>query len=138
MNVNVLPKIATDATPIRPVILEAKAPRRTVTGRNIAHARRSPVERALLAADILAGRVGLADLTAKQVAAMLKTNQVYVDAARHLSTAERRLVEAELRPLKPKKRPTPPRDDEVLTRAIHRLGVDRVLEIAARLERVAA
>lgn len=133
---DLLPQIVTDATPVAPVIL--KVPRRQVTGRNIAHARRSPIERALLAADILAGRVDLVGLTAKQIAVMLKTNQPYVDAARDLSAAERRLVEAGLRPLKPAKRPTLQCDDEVLTRAIRRLGVDRVLEIAAQLERIAA
>ena len=53
-----------------------------VTGRNIAHGRRSATERALLAADVSAGRKRLAKLTDRQLAAILHVSGPYVSAAK--------------------------------------------------------
>jgi hypothetical protein len=53
----------------------------TVTGRNIAHAHRTSVERAFLVADVVAGRVQFVDLTVKQLAAIARVSQGYANAA---------------------------------------------------------
>ena len=53
-----------------------------VTGRNIAHGHRTPTERALLAADVSAGRKQLAKLTDGQLAAILHVSAPYVSAAK--------------------------------------------------------
>jgi hypothetical protein len=57
----------------------------TVTGRNVAHAHRSAVERALLAADLIAGRAELVKPTATQAATLLKVSVPYVHAARNIA-----------------------------------------------------
>jgi hypothetical protein len=125
------------ASPAVPVAI--KAPPRQVSGRNLAHGKRTPVERAFLAADIAAGRVVVVNLTARQVATMLKTNQVYVDAARRLSHAERSAVLDGLRPLiiKPAKR-SAPSDAEILVGIVACHGVDRTLEMIVAAEVAAA
>jgi hypothetical protein len=52
-----------------------------VTGRNVAQAKRNAVERALLAGDIVRGRVRFADWTIGQAATILKVCPAYVAAA---------------------------------------------------------
>jgi hypothetical protein len=87
-----------------------KVPPRQVTGRYLAHARLTPTERAFLAADIVDGRAVVVDLTATQVARILRTNATYVAAASKLTHAERRAVRYGLRPLiarKPEQLPLP-------------------------------
>ena len=66
-----------------------------VTGRNIAHGHRTPTERALLAADVSAGRKQLAKLTDGQLAAILHVSGPYISAAKIVTrTSEaRRQVE---------------------------------------------
>ena len=61
----------------------------SVTGRNVAHGRRTAVERAFLAADLHLGRVNLVKPTVKQVAAMLTVSQAYVAAAKAVAHDER-------------------------------------------------
>jgi hypothetical protein len=53
-----------------------------VTGRNIAHGHRTATERALLAADVSAGRKQLAKLTDGQLAAILHVSGRYISAAK--------------------------------------------------------
>jgi hypothetical protein len=52
-----------------------------VTGRNLAHAHRSAVERALLAADLHLGKCTLVQPTIKQMAALLRVSPLLVAAA---------------------------------------------------------
>ena len=52
-----------------------------ISGRNIAHAKRSPGQRAILAADILTGKVKIDKPTMKQVANLLRVSTVYVERA---------------------------------------------------------
>ena len=52
-----------------------------VTGRSIAHTKRTAGQRALLAADILAGKVRIDKPTMKQVASLLHVSVPYVQAA---------------------------------------------------------
>jgi hypothetical protein len=52
-----------------------------LTGRRVAHFKRSATERAFLAADLVTGRAQLAKPTIGQAAALLKVSPSYVDAA---------------------------------------------------------
>lgn len=60
---------------------------RIVTGRNIAHGHRTATERALLAADIAAGRVQLVQPTDGQLATILTVSVPYVRAAKIVARA---------------------------------------------------
>jgi hypothetical protein len=114
-----------------------RVPPRQVTGRNIAHGKRSPVERAILAADVIAGRVVITDLTQQQVMSLLRASKPYVAAARRLSRTERQAVFAGWRPLvvKPTKRSAPtPSDAETLANIVARHGVDAALEMIVAAE----
>jgi hypothetical protein len=52
-----------------------------ISGRNVAHRKRTPGQRALLAADILTGKVRLDRPTLKQTATLLHVSVPYVEAA---------------------------------------------------------
>jgi len=53
----------------------------TITGRNLAHARRTAVERALAAADLHVGRLSLVEPTVIQAAALARVSVGYAHAA---------------------------------------------------------
>lgn len=57
------------------------SPATTLTGRNIAHAKRATAERALVAADLHLNRAALTRPTIGQVAILLKVSRAYVAAA---------------------------------------------------------
>jgi hypothetical protein len=75
--------------------------RATLTGAGLAQRRRrmSPAERAVLAADIVDGRVVLQGLTVKSIAALVGVNVGYVDHALKLTPAQRQQVRDGDRPL---------------------------------------
>jgi hypothetical protein len=60
-------------------------PVNVVSGRNIAHVRRTAAQRALLAADILDGKVRLEDLTQLQLAAILHVSVPSIQTARRIN-----------------------------------------------------
>jgi hypothetical protein len=60
-------------------IYTASAASATLTGRNLAHGRRTAGQRALLAADLSAGRVQLERLTATQAALLCGVSLAYVE-----------------------------------------------------------
>ena len=66
--------------------IKVRVPPLTVTGRNIAHGHRTPIERAFLVADLLAGRVQLQKMTAQQLAAIVRASIPDVQAAQLVST----------------------------------------------------
>jgi hypothetical protein len=70
-----------------------------VTGRYVAHARMSKVERALLAAEIHAGAVRLEHLTVVQLAKLLGVSSAYVHHALAATPTERREIKAGVRSL---------------------------------------
>ena len=63
--------------------------------------RMTPVERAVLAADIIDGKVVLQGLTAKSVAHLVGTNQSYMFAALRATPVQRAAILAGTRPLMP-------------------------------------
>ena len=118
---------------------------REIAGRNLAHARRTAVERALLAADIAAGRVAVTGLTLKQAVALTGASLSYAGVATKLDAGERRAVARGWRPLIPQNvaRPKPaPTLAELWDRATpeEREAVvrPRVPEVWATIEHVLA
>jgi hypothetical protein len=57
----------------------------TISGRNLAHGRRTAGQRALLAADLSAGRVRLERVTATQAALLCGVSLAYVEAAQAIA-----------------------------------------------------
>jgi hypothetical protein len=72
---------------------------REITGRNLAHAKRTPTERALLASDLASGRAVLIAPTLRQAAMLTGANGSYAQAAMKLDAGERRSVANGWRPL---------------------------------------
>jgi hypothetical protein len=74
---------------------------RTISGASLARFLRhmSAPQRAVLAAEILNGRIILTDLTAKAVAALVDVNQSYVNAALRCTPEQRLAVASGKRPL---------------------------------------
>ena len=62
-----------------------KVPSKVITGRNIAHSRRTSVQRALLVADLLAGRAVLKQPTAQQLASIARVSIPYIWAAQQIA-----------------------------------------------------
>jgi hypothetical protein len=115
---------------------------RQITGRNLAHTRRTPVERALLAADLASGRAVLVEPTMRQIVALTGASPSYAMAAASLDEGERRSVSRGWRPMVPQqaKRPARPIDwsqitDTALVTGAGTLGTDRLLAIAIQAER---
>jgi hypothetical protein len=126
----------------------SSASARCVTGASLAQIawRMTPIERAVLAADIIDGKVVLQGLTAKSVAHLVGTNQSYMFAALRASPEQRAKILAGTRPLMPTRaRPVPSPaafawanvEDEVLVEAVKMIGLDRTLNAAAEAERTA-
>jgi hypothetical protein len=118
--------------------------RRAISGASLAQiARRmTPVERAVLAADVVDGRILIQGLTAKSVAHLVGTNQSYMFAALRLSPEHRQAVLNGTRPLVPpraRRQPAAAIDwgavgDDELVEAVRQIGVDRALNAAAAAE----
>ena len=70
-----------------------KAPAKVVTGRNVAHARRTKTERAFLALDIARGDVVVVCPTMTQACKLVGVNLTYVHKAARMTAAERHVVE---------------------------------------------
>jgi hypothetical protein len=68
-------------------------PSTTVTGLNLAHAKRTAVERALLAADLHTGLIHLVNPTVLQSAALAGVSQPYVAMALRAAPDQRRMIE---------------------------------------------
>ena len=120
---------------------------RKVSGRHLAHTRRSAVQRALLAADIAAGRTIMTGPTLRQAILLTGASPTYAAAAAKLNASERRSVANGWRPLIPQiaRRPSPvpaPTFGDAWDRATHaeREAVvrPRVAEIWNTIEKVIA
>jgi len=117
--------------------------RRTISGAGLSQLRRrmTAVERAVLAAEIIDGRVILQGLTTRTVADLTGSNLAYVHAALSLSVNEREQVLNGTRSLiEPAEvRSRPPMDwarfgQLELVEAVKQIGVDRVLDAAVAAE----
>ena len=103
--------------------------------------RMTPVERAVLAADIIDGKVVLQGLTAKSVAHLVGTNQSYMFAALRATPVQRAAILAGTRPLMPACARSMPTvidwaevDTGKIVEAIKLIGIDRALEAAIAVE----
>ena len=65
--------------------IKVAVPPKAISGRNVAHGHRTPVERAFLVADLLAGRVQLQKMTAQQLASLAHASLPYVRAAQQVA-----------------------------------------------------
>src|SRR5262245_24269487 len=121
--------------------------RGAISGASLAQLRRnmSADERAILAADIIDGRVILQGLTAKSIGGLCGVNVGYVDQALRLTPEQREQVKRGDRPLlRPRPRPSKraaPIDweaigDDMLVDAIRQIGIDRALDAAIAAEHV--
>jgi hypothetical protein len=122
---------AHEATP-QPVVI--KVGPREVTGRNLAHVNRTPIQRAMLAADIAKGDTVVVKPTLRQALMLTGASGSYAVAAKKLDTAEKRSIASGLRPLISRRVPTLP-SNKMLMNMIRMVGVDRILDVAAEVER---
>ncbi len=109
--------------------------------------RLSAAERAILAADIVDGRVILQNLTVKAIAAITGANLSYVHAALRCTPEQRERIRRGERPLilpknaaRPSSAPTfdwDSIDDDALAETVRRIGVDRMLDAAVAAEHAA-
>jgi len=114
---------------------------KTVSGRGLGNRKLSKAARALLAADIVSGKVQLDDFSERQLSLLLNVSVAYIRAARALDNAERIAVEHAFRPLvvaPPRALPTPASAQRQLSQIVHRIGVNATLDLLASTERVAA
>jgi hypothetical protein len=114
---------------------------RSLSGASLAQRLRglTPQQRAVLAADIIDGRVALLELTAKSVTALCGANTAYVAAALACSAEECDRVRRGRGRL-PKRARRWPVDwaaagDVMLLEAIRKAGLDRTLDAAVAVER---
>jgi hypothetical protein len=124
---------------------------RSISGASLAQKLRgmTPSQRAVLAADIIDGRLVVMGLTRKVVTTLCGANPNYVDHALRLAPAQRQAVHDGERPLvAPRARPRAgcwggngaPIDwaavgDEMLVEAIRKIGIDRAINAAIVAER---
>jgi len=117
--------------------------RHAITGASLAQRRRRmcKAERAILAADIIDGRIVLQGLTVKTIAGLVGTNISYVYQALKLTPEQREAVRrGDRRLILPQPAPAPAFDwsavsDDVLIEAIRQVGLDRALSAAVEAER---
>jgi hypothetical protein len=101
----------------------------------------SPIERAILGAELVEGRIVLEPPTAKAAAALVHVGAGYLFAALKLSPEQRSAVLAGERPLIEPHRCTPAPldwssvDDDTLVETIKLIGVNRTLNAAVEAER---
>jgi hypothetical protein len=118
--------------------------RSAISGASLAQLRRrmSAAERAVLAAEIVDGRIVLQGLTVKAIAALVGACPAYVHRALNLTSAQRGAVLAGERPLVPQRtRKGAPTadwwesiDDDALVDMIRGIGLDRTLDAAVEAE----
>ena len=117
--------------------------RRCLSGASLAQIVRnmSPSERAVMAADILDGRIVVMGLTRRIVTAMCRATPNYVDAALRCTPEQRAAIARGERPLiRPRPRATAPIDwatidDATLVEAVRRIGLERTLDAAIAADR---
>ena len=123
----------------------ASASPRALSGASLAQLvrRKSAAARALLAAEIIDGKIIVQGLTIKAVATIAGCSVGSVFAALRLTPEQREAVERGQRPLVLPQPPAPSMaidwtkvDDETLTDTVRQVGIERVLEAAAAVERV--
>jgi len=111
---------------------------RTISGAGLAQRQRrmSAAERACFAADVIDGKIMLAGLTVKSIAALIGVCPAYVHRALNLTPEQRIEVRCGYRPLvQPRCAPLPTEWDE-LVKELRLLGPDRTLDAAIEAERV--
>ena len=117
--------------------------RRCLSGASLAQLKRkmSPAARAVLAANVLDGRVVIVGLTRKTVTALCGSSPNYVSAALRTTPEQRAAIVRGERPLI---RPRPPApapidwakiDDAPLVEAVRRIGLERTLDAAIAADR---
>ena len=114
---------------------QATAPR-PVTGRWLAHAKLSAVERAFIGSDLVDGRLQLVKPTLTAAAHLARTNTSYVQWALQRQ-AERLAIEAGAVPLVPAQRPALPPSISAQARLaglVAELGSNQVLDLLAGIE----
>jgi hypothetical protein len=105
--------------------------------------RKTPSQRAVIAAEIIDGRLVIVGLTAKSVTTLCGANTNYVAAALKCTPEQRAAVAAGDRPLiQPQSRARAAAainwgtvDDDTLIEAIRRIGLERTIEAAVAVER---
>jgi hypothetical protein len=116
----------------------ASAPR-CLSGASISQLvrRMSPVERAILGAELVEGRTVLEPPTGKTAAALCQVSMTYVGAALKLSPDQRAAVLNGERPLiaPPRFCTTMPTEWDALVTELRLLGTDRALDAAIEAER---
>ena len=109
---------------------------RPVTGRWLAHAKLSAVERAFIGSDLVDGRLQLVRPTLTAAAHLARTNVTYVQAALKRQD-ERALIEAGIRPLALPLQPALPAHksaQEKLADIVREVGSGMVLDLLAHIE----
>ena len=109
---------------------------RPVTGRWLAHAKLTAVERAFIGSDLVDGRLQLVKPTLRAAAHLARTNECYVQWALQRQ-AERLAIEAGAMPLVPTQRPALPPStsaQERLADLVAELGSSQVLDLLAGIE----
>jgi hypothetical protein len=119
-------------------------PTRTIYGRSLAHRQLDKRERAILAADVIDGLARIVP-TQAQVAAMFGVSVPYVQIARDLSPGKRAAILHGRDPTSFAKLARPSRQltlpvvteipNSVLENLIRSAGIERVLDVAAAVER---
>jgi hypothetical protein len=132
--------------------IEANVPRLVTVGlpaisaKGLGNRRLNKARRALLAADVISGRVSLEKLTLRSAATAFGYSVAYVAAALKITPAERVAIERGQRPLIKPTAAEPPLltvsdwsklDDVELVSAVRSIGVDRVIGAAVVAERAA-
>jgi hypothetical protein len=111
---------------------------KTVRGRGLGSRKLSKPARALLAADIAAGKVRLDDFSERQLSLLLGVSVPYIRAARGLDDVQRIAVEHGFRPLvvaPPRALPAPAKQ---LAQVVHQIGINATLDLLASAEQVTA
>ena len=109
---------------------------RPVTGRWLAHAKLSAVERAFIGSDLVDGRLQLVKPTLRAAAHLARTNECYVQWALQRQ-AERLAIESGAVPLVPAQRPALPPSTSAQARLadlVAELGSSQVLDLLAGIE----
>jgi hypothetical protein len=114
---------------------------RTITGRDLAHKKRTPTQRALLAADLASGRVIVTGLTLRQATMLTGASPSYASVAARLDGNERiavargwrRLLPYSTKPAMPTPKPALVNDAELIE-LVRSVGIDRTLAAAVAVE----
>ena len=114
---------------------------KTIRGRGLGIRKLTKPARALLAADVAAGKVQLGDFSERQLALLLGVSISYIRAARGLSDTQRIAVEHGFRPLvaaPSRALPRPASAQQQLAQVVNQIGINATLDLLASTEHVAA